>query len=581
MSSEWSFLNGKGSWTSRNTRVRLYCSRKLTPIVVRLGSPTRKNVENSPYLGPSRLSHAESLSDDDAYQLPHNMETSSQGSHELDHHFDDGDNHQNSSPDDFALLDSAQEGILARDRQRKTAFYDHAAEKKMTHEESKLFYQQHQLEGQSNGRSSRAQQHSIQGSPVLHSSQPVHNGGARASRSGSIKSRQSNWSQVQDNTGTVSLPYRKVAPTGLASLDKPVDSTDVQQPEMSSFDPSHPDSEVYRRENAAPHADSTKPLQDAAGPAHVLKPELHVSDGISGIGAGVGVGSGVGGFASNDSSIHSELSAIYQDIQKVLDIRHKYIRLSLQGTNDNPKDDPRWDIYPPPPASVWDEGRQRPKAPGTATGSNSMSSSFVLPPRADSSIGDAPQYQEKPKKRKAGEDVGTDFHMDDLLPLPEAGEMTFRLNAEGVFEVFETNKSAELNEPIVSIPTIRDYFQDLECILHVSSDGPNKSFAFRRLQYLEGKFNLYVLLNEYQEMADSKRVPHRDFYNVRKVDTHVHHSACMNQKHLLRFIKSKMKKCPDETVLFRDGKNLTLREVFESINLTAYDLSIDTLDMHV
>jgi len=41
-----------------------------------------------------------------------------------------------------------------------------------------------------------------------------------------------------------------------------------------------------------------------------------------------------------------------------------------------------------------------------------------------------------------------------------------------------------------------------------------------------------------------KLVPHRDFYNVRKVDTHVHHSACMNQKHLLRFIKSKLKRCP-------------------------------------
>ncbi len=72
-----------------------------------------------------------------------------------------------------------------------------------------------------------------------------------------------------------------------------------------------------------------------------------------------------------------------------------------------------------------------------------------------------------------------------------------------------------------------------------------------------------------------------DFYNVRKVDTHVHHSACMNQKHLLRFIKSKMKKSPDEVVMFRDNKELTLKEVFESINLTAYDLSIDTLDMHV
>ena len=58
-----------------------------------------------------------------------------------------------------------------------------------------------------------------------------------------------------------------------------------------------------------------------------------------------------------------------------------------------------------------------------------------------------------------------------------------------------------------------------------------------------------------------------------QVDTHVHHSACMHQKHLLRFIKSKLKKEPDEVVIFRDGKWLTLREVFESLNLTGCALS--------
>ena len=31
-----------------------------------------------------------------------------------------------------------------------------------------------------------------------------------------------------------------------------------------------------------------------------------------------------------------------------------------------------------------------------------------------------------------------------------------------------------------------------------------------------------------------------------QVDTHIHHSACMHQKHLLRFIKSKLRKEPDE-----------------------------------
>ena len=71
----------------------------------------------------------------------------------------------------------------------------------------------------------------------------------------------------------------------------------------------------------------------------------------------------------------------------------------------------------------------------------------------------------------------------------------------------------------------------------------------------------------------------------------------MNQKHLLRFIKSKMKHNPhvsvshhvrphpltsntQDVVIFRDGKELTLEQVFQSLHLTAYDLSIDTLDMH-
>ena len=34
-----------------------------------------------------------------------------------------------------------------------------------------------------------------------------------------------------------------------------------------------------------------------------------------------------------------------------------------------------------------------------------------------------------------------------------------------------------------------------------------------------------VLLNGTRELDAQKSVPHRDFYNVRKVDTHVHHSG--------------------------------------------------------
>ncbi len=109
--------------------------------------------------------------------------------------------------------------------------------------------------------------------------------------------------------------------------------------------------------------------------------------------------------------------------------------------------------------------------------------------------------------------------------------------------------------------------------------GPTGSYCYHNLEILSAKYNLHTLLNAARESDAQKTVPHRDFYNIRKVDTHVHHSACMNQKHLLRFIKNKLKTVPNEVVIFRDGKFLTLGEVFKSLKLTAYDLSVDTLDM--
>uniref|UniRef100_A0A673BWI1 AMP deaminase n=1 Tax=Sphaeramia orbicularis TaxID=375764 RepID=A0A673BWI1_9TELE len=112
---------------------------------------------------------------------------------------------------------------------------------------------------------------------------------------------------------------------------------------------------------------------------------------------------------------------------------------------------------------------------------------------------------------------------------------------------------------------------------HVNTE---KSFCYRRLQYLSSKFQMHILLNEMKELAAQKKVPHRDFYNIRKVDTHIHASSCMNQKHLLRFIKRAMKKYPEEIVHIERGRGQTLKEVFESMNLTAFDLSVDTLDMH-
>ncbi|XP_074525718.1 AMP deaminase 2 isoform X2 [Halichoeres trimaculatus] len=152
---------------------------------------------------------------------------------------------------------------------------------------------------------------------------------------------------------------------------------------------------------------------------------------------------------------------------------------------------------------------------------------------------------------------------------------------DGVVHVYtkKTNmdKSSELDLPY---PDLKEYIADMNVMMALIINGPVKSFCYRRLQYLSSKFQMHILLNEMKELAAQKKVPHRDFYNIRKVDTHIHASSCMNQKHLLRFIKRAMKKYPEEIVHIERGRGQTLRDVFESMNLTAFDLSVDTLDVH-
>ncbi|XXG39706.1 hypothetical protein AAC387_Pa01g0594 [Persea americana] len=148
---------------------------------------------------------------------------------------------------------------------------------------------------------------------------------------------------------------------------------------------------------------------------------------------------------------------------------------------------------------------------------------------------------------------------------------------DGVVHVYANKDSTEKLFPVVDATT---FFTDLHRILRIIAAGNVRTLCHHRLVLLEQKFNLHLMLNADREFLAQKSAPHRDFYNVRKVDTHVHHSACMNQKHLLRFIKSKLRKEPDEVVIFRDGTYLTLKEVFESLDLTGYDLNVDLLDVH-
>ncbi|EDV19618.1 uncharacterized protein TRIADDRAFT_51147 [Trichoplax adhaerens] len=172
-----------------------------------------------------------------------------------------------------------------------------------------------------------------------------------------------------------------------------------------------------------------------------------------------------------------------------------------------------------------------------------------------------------------------DVNPFDIEFLPDNGNVCKIKN--GIVMVYEDKDALEREKPLdLKHPDVQEFVSDRNVLLALCSHGPIKSFAYRRMSFLESRFNLHVLLNETNEIAAQKRVSHRDFYNVRKVDTHVHAASCMNQKHLLRFIKNKMKNCPNEEVLFRNGNVMTLEKVFRSLNLTSYDLSVDKLDVH-
>ncbi|XP_045776475.1 AMP deaminase 2-like [Maniola jurtina] len=151
----------------------------------------------------------------------------------------------------------------------------------------------------------------------------------------------------------------------------------------------------------------------------------------------------------------------------------------------------------------------------------------------------------------------------------------------GVVRVYRSEGDAADHKPLSyrHLP-FEKYVEDMARLTAMISDGPLKSFCYRRLSYLSSKFKMHVLLNELHELALQKAVPHRDFYNVRKVDTHIHAASSMNQKHLLRFIKRTLRTQPDAVVALSGGAPMTLKSVFEEMHLDAYDLNVDILDVH-
>ncbi|KAJ8954801.1 hypothetical protein NQ318_014913 [Aromia moschata] len=185
-------------------------------------------------------------------------------------------------------------------------------------------------------------------------------------------------------------------------------------------------------------------------------------------------------------------------------------------------------------------------------------------------------------ERQSIEDHGVHPPIHKAWEVPEVADTDHIIkNNNGVYNVYLNEDDLKKGKACdYKYPDVIRFTTDFYKMCNMIADGPLKSFCYRRLSYLSSKFQLHVLLNELRELASQKAVPHRDFYNIRKVDTHIHAASCMNQKHLLRFIKKTLKKNADEVVSVTNGVPMTLQEVFQSMNLTTYDLTVDMLDVH-
>uniref|UniRef100_A0A673CFI0 AMP deaminase n=2 Tax=Sphaeramia orbicularis TaxID=375764 RepID=A0A673CFI0_9TELE len=165
--------------------------------------------------------------------------------------------------------------------------------------------------------------------------------------------------------------------------------------------------------------------------------------------------------------------------------------------------------------------------------------------------------------------------LPDICPCPTDGEDPYRMEnipenlnyelrmKDGIVHVYDNAETLRANKPHdLPYPDLETFAIDLSHVLAMIADGPTKTYCHRRLNFLCSKFYLHEMLNEMAELKELKSVPHRDFYNVRKVDTHIHAAACMSQKHLLTFIQKTYETDADRVVLNKDP----------------YDLTVDSLD---
>ena len=98
----------------------------------------------------------------------------------------------------------------------------------------------------------------------------------------------------------------------------------------------------------------------------------------------------------------------------------------------------------------------------------------------------------------------------DACYIPGPSSMSYKLSDDGVYTLYHSAETKE-EEIAYEVVSLKKYYQDLDYLVATIGHGPMKSFAYKRLKYLESLFNMYVLLNDAAEVKEQK-VKAQNFY---------------------------------------------------------------------
>ena len=178
--------------------------------------------------------------------------------------------------------------------------------------------------------------------------------------------------------------------------------------------------------------------------------------------------------------------SVLSNLKKCIALREKYISWSIQSPFDNPQNISSKVSDPPKieenELSYYHKDHSHPFF-NISTGSNDIPYS---------------------------KNVGRAYHLNsyDLAAcfIHPSNSHSFELGGDGVFKVYDDGDISPKNasSTLFFSPSIKEFFQDLDCLLAVIHDGPTKSLCFKRLKYLDASFGIYLLLNEMNEVQEQK-----------------------------------------------------------------------------